>query len=170
MTEQEQIEQLKAWVKQYAMTILSGIVLALVIVSGWHYWQNYTTRKLMKASTVYEQMLNDRSHNQAGELEAKATKLLQRYPRTPYAQMGALMLARDAITSKNYTEALKQLNWVIDHSKTGSLREIAKIRSAKILLAENKVDQALATLDAATDKNFQALIDEVRGDAFLQKK
>ena len=41
LTEQEQIEQLKTWIKQYGLTILFGIVIALVLSFSWHYWQQY---------------------------------------------------------------------------------------------------------------------------------
>ncbi len=167
LTEQEQIEQLKNWVKQYGPSILAGIVVALIIVSGWHYWQEYRNKILMHASAVYDEMLTQRVQNNTQGALVQAKKLLHHYPRTPYAQMAALMLARDAILKKNYPEAIAQLNWVIDHSHENSVREIARIRIARILITQNNPQTALQLLQTVNDKDFMGLIDEVRGDALL---
>jgi predicted negative regulator of RcsB-dependent stress response len=173
LTEQEQIEQLKAWIKQYGFTVLAGIVIALIMVSIWHAWQNYQTRILTHASGVYDEMLTARAQNDGTSLEnarVQADKLITHYPRTPYAQFAAFMLARDAIAHQKYPEAIKQLTWVVDHGSDSSLKQIAKLRLARILITENKSRDALSTLTDVEDDNFKGLIEEVKGDAYLQLK
>lgn len=167
MTEQEQIQQLKNWLKQYGTTILAGISVALVVTVGWHYWQSYQDKKLTHASAVYDEMLALRAQGNASGTLVQAQKLLKNYKRTPYAQMAAFMLARDAVLKKNYADAITQLNWVIDHSKDSSMREIARLRIARILITENKAQEALTFLSNIEDKNFIGLINEIRGDAYL---
>lgn len=167
LTEQEQIQQLKNWIKQYGFTILAGIVIALLITSGWRYWQNYRNKILSHASVIYDELLTLRAQNNIDGASVQAKKLLSHYPKTPYAQMAALMLAREAVLKKNYDEAINQLNWVLDHSKDYSLREITRIRLARILITENKPEAALNLLNKWDDKNFIGLVDEVRGDAYM---
>lgn len=167
LTEQEQVQQLKNWLKQYGLTIIVGIVIALLITSAWHYWQNYRYRVLTHASSVYDEMLTDRAQGNISGYIAQANKLIRNYTSTPYAQMAALMLARDAVLKKNYPEAIKQLNWVIDKSNDKSIREIARLRIARILIAEKKPKDALDTLKKVDDEAFNGLIDETRGDAYL---
>jgi len=169
LTEEEQIKQLKTWIKQYGFTVLLGIVLALSISAGWRYWQNYQNRILQHASIAYDEMLMQRAQNNSPEAIQKAKKIIAQYPKTPYASMAALMLARNAILKKDYDEALKHLNWVVDHSKINSLREIALIRIARIDITMHKPNEALNILNQSNDKNFIGLIDEVRGDAYLAK-
>ena len=166
LTEQEQIQQLKNWIKQYGMTVLAGILIALVITSGWRYWQNYQNKILTTASVIYDEMLALRAQNNADGASVQAKKLINRYASTPYASMAALILAREAIVKKNYPEAINQLNWVLDHSKEASLREIARIRMARILIAENKANESLTLLKKLEDNSFIGLVDEVRGDAY----
>lgn len=168
LTEQEQVEQLKAWIKQYGMTILVGVVLAIVIASSWNYWQRYQNRVLTRASSIYDEMLTSRAQNDTSNTEALAHKLINHYVKTPYASMAALMLSRDAVTKKDYAEAQTQLNWVIKKSSQSTIREIAKIRLARILLAQNKTNDALQTLDKVDDAGFNGLIDEVKGDVYLK--
>jgi len=169
LTEQEQIQQLKTWIKQYGVTILAGIVIAVVITSGWHYYQNHRNKVLLHASAVYDEMLTLRAQNNTKDSIVQAKKLLRHYSNTPYAQMAALMIARDAALNKNYSEAATQLTWVIDHSKDRSLREIARTRLSRILIEENKPDDALHLLKKLDDANFIGLVDEIRGDAYLAK-
>lgn len=169
LTEQEQVQQLKNWLKQYGPTIILGIIIALLISGGWRYWQNYRNRVLTHASAVYDQMLSLRAQNNTSEAIVRAEKLMSHYTNTPYAPVAALELARNAVLKKDYPEAIKQLNWTIKHSKIISIREIARIRIARILITQNNPDAALDTLKKIDDNTFIGLIDEVRGDAYLAK-
>ena len=83
MTEEEQVEQLKNWIKQYGPTVIAGIVMALIIVTCWHYWQDYQTRMLTSASRTYDEMLSLRAQNNASGTTVQAQKLLKNYTRTP---------------------------------------------------------------------------------------
>jgi predicted negative regulator of RcsB-dependent stress response len=167
MTEQEQIEQLKNWIKQYGMTVLAGIVLALIMVTGWHFWQERENKILTHASGVYDEMLTLRAQNETTTAVVQAQKLLDHYPKTPYAIMAALMLARDAVINKDYPSAIKQLQWAADHSSNKSIKAIANIRIARIFIADKKPQQALSQLQIVKNKNFESLTNEVRGDALV---
>jgi predicted negative regulator of RcsB-dependent stress response len=170
MTEEEQIEQLKTWIKQYWATVLSGVVIALIMVSCWHYWEAYQLKILTHASLIYDEMLTARAQNDTASLanaKIQAEKLLTHYPHTPYAQLAALMLARTAATDANYAEANKQLSWVVDHGSVPAMREIARIRLARFSISAKKPEEALSTLKDVDDKSFNGLVDEVRGDAYL---
>lgn len=167
LTEQEQIQQLKGWIKQYGFTVLAGVVIAFIITSGWRYWQSYQNKILTHASAVYDEMLTLRAQGNINDTLVQADKLLSHYPKTPYAQMAAFMLAREAVLKKNYAEAVKQLTWVIDHTKDTSMRQIARLRVARILITDKKADSAIDLLKKVDDESFNGLIDEVRGDAYL---
>lgn len=169
MTEQEQIQQLKAWIKSYGPFILAGIVIALLMSSGWRAWQRHQNKTLMRASAVYDDMLTHRAENNAESENVAAKKLLDRFTKTPYADMAALMIARSAILKKDYAAAEEQLHWVIKHSKTPAIREIGRIRLARLLITEMKPDAALELLKTPQDKVFIGLENEVRGDAFMTK-
>ncbi len=167
MTEQEQVQQIKNWLKQYGLTIIAGIAIALIITSGWRYWQNYRNKILTHASGVYDEMLAARAQGNSIGAIVQAKKLLKNYSNTPYSQMAAFMLARDAVLKKDYPEALNQLNWVIAHSKDKSMREIARLRIARILIADNKPQDSIDSLKKIDDQNFIGLILEIKGDAYL---
>ena len=170
MTEQEQIELLKNWIKQYSLVILAGVAIAVLTIFGWRYWQQRQANILSHASGVYDEMLTMRAQNDIAATLVQAKKLFSHYPKTVYGQMAALMLARDAITRKNYSEAETNLNWVLSHSKITSLRQIARLRLARVMIAENKIADSLIVLNTVEDASFMGLIDEVKGDAYYLQK
>jgi predicted negative regulator of RcsB-dependent stress response len=167
LTEQEQIELLKQWIKQYSLVILAGLVLSFVTITGWRFWQARQQNIMNHASAVYDDMLTARAQNDAAATEVQSEKLFAHYSGTTYAQMAALMLARDAANQKKYPEAEKQLNWVLNHSSMASFRQVARIRLARLYINENKAQESLEILKKVDDKSFNGLIDEVRGDAWL---
>lgn len=167
LTEQEQIQQLKVWIKQYGPMVIAGILVATLITTGWRYWQNYRTKVLTHASGVYDEMLTFRAQNNQEDTLVQADKLLSHYSNTPYASMASLMLARDAANKREYTTAIQHLQWVMNHSHDRGLREIARTRLARILIADNKPEEAIKILKKLDDKNFIGLVDEIRGEAFL---
>lgn len=170
LTEQEQIELLKEWIKQYSLVILAGVIIAIVSITGWRYWQQRQTNILEHASRVYEEMLMMRAQNVPASTLIQAKKLLKHYSHTPYAQMAALMLARDAVTKNDNAEATKQLEWVLDHSKVKAISQIARIRLARVLISSNDPKAALKLLDKTDDETFKGLIQEVKGDAYVAMK
>jgi predicted negative regulator of RcsB-dependent stress response len=170
LTEQEQIEILKNWIKQYSLVILAGVVIAVVTISGWRYWQQRQQTILSHASAVYDEMLSMRAQNDSTATLVQAEKIFKKYPKTTYGEMAAFMMARTAVTKKDFPEAEKQLQWVLDNSKTNSIRQIARIRLARIQIAINHPEKALDELKTIEDKSFAGLIDEIRGDAFLGMK
>jgi predicted negative regulator of RcsB-dependent stress response len=167
LTEQEQIDLLKSWVKQYSLVILAGVLIAVVAITGWRYWQQRQNKILVHASAVYDEMLTMRAQNDSTTTLVQAQKLFSHYPHTAYGQMAAFMLARDAIIKKDYPEAEKRFNWVIDNSKISSVRQIARIRLARVFIAEQKPQAAIKELQTVEDKSFDGMTDEARGDAYL---
>jgi len=167
LTEQEQIEILKNWIKQYSLVIIAGVIIAMAGISGWRYWQQRQNKILTHASAVYNEMLTMRAQNNNQATLIQAKKLFTHYPQTTYAQMAALMLARNAEIMNDYSQAEKHLQWALDHSHIASFREVARLRLARLMLAQHKPQAALDLLDTVNDDHFIGLIHEVRGDAYL---
>ena len=77
-------------------------------------------------------MLTMRAQNDTAATVSPGRKTFYSLPENHLWQMAAFMLARDAVIKKNYSEAENQLNWVIDHSSISFIRQIARIRLARI--------------------------------------
>jgi predicted negative regulator of RcsB-dependent stress response len=170
LTEQEQVELLKSWIKQYSLVIIAGVVIAVIAISGWRYWQQRQNKILSHASAVYDEMLTMRAQRDSQNTLIQAQKLFDHYPQTTYGQMADLMLAREAALKKNDAASKKQLHWVLDKSRIPALRQIVRLRLARILIAEQQPQEALRLLNKVEDARFNGLTDEIKGDAYLALK
>jgi predicted negative regulator of RcsB-dependent stress response len=170
LTEQEQVELLKNWIKQYSIVIILGIAIASAGIFGWRYYQQRQSKTFDHASLIYDQMLTMRSQNDPDKTLAQAKRLANRYPQTSYGQFAALMVARDAISKNDVATAESELRSVIKHTDIPSLRQVARLRLARLLLAKNTPEAALKELTKIDDATFDGLIQEIQGDAYLALK
>jgi predicted negative regulator of RcsB-dependent stress response len=165
LTEQEQVELLKNWIKQYSLVILAGVVIAFLAIFGWRTWQQRQIRIYSHASSVYDDMLTTRAQNDPAGTLVQAKKLFNHYSVTTYGPLAAFMLARVAAINGNYPEAEKKLNWALRKSDTPAMRQIARIRLGRVFIAQKKYEEAIHTLEKIEDKSFNGLTNEVKGDA-----
>ncbi len=168
LVELEQAERLKKWCRDYGVGIILGIVFAIAATMGWYYWQQIREKNLLTASKYYENLLgifSDKSKTATVDTTAKI--LLQKYPKTPYASLTALQLAKQAVYQNKLAEAENYLVWVIQHGKSATLRAVARVRLARVLLGEDEPTRALKVLDENDNIIYQPLIFEVKGDVFF---
>lgn len=170
LTEEEQVERIRKFWKEYGFAIVAGIIIAIVVVLGWRYYKGYEAKQSQSASLVYTTMMNSTLANQPKSAVAAANSLKKDYPHSPYASMAALWLAKQSVEQKQYTNTATELNWVLDHARMKSLKQTARIRLAQLNLQQGKPQQALALLNKVDDSAYVGLIDEVRGDAYLMQK
>lgn len=166
-TESEQIEFIKSWWKNYGKITLISIIIALIASYGWRSYLQRHERMLEKASVIYERLLIAASNNDDVAMANAADRLIDHYRHTPYSQLAALMLAKQAVYKGDLDIAERKLQWIMKHGNNSALRQIARIRAARVFLAENRPVAALDLLDKVDDKDYTALIDEARGDVLL---
>jgi len=167
VTEDEQIEMIKQWWKKYGVTSLITFFLVIIAVFGIKMWQQRHERMLYKASAVYERMINASANNDNDLMQLNAARLIDHYRSTPYAQLAALMLARQAVNKGQMDVAEEKLTWIMKHGHNKELRQLARIRAARVLLAERKPEQGLELLQRVDDDTFTASAQEAMGDIYL---
>lgn len=166
LSEKEQIELLRQWVKKYGALILFSVFLVLSISYAWRVWQNMKTERALAASALYQSMMEANLNSDSKGMDANASQLIQQYSKTPYGLIARLMLAREAINKGQLEVASTYLNWVLDHGSDSMLKQVARNRLARIFIAENQPQKALDLLKKVEDSSYQAAIDEIKGDAF----
>ena len=167
LEEQEQLDQLKSFWKQYGNLITWVLIAALgsyAAWNGWHWWQR---DQAAKAGAMYDEL--DRAA-QAGDAD-KAGRIFadmkERYPRTAFTAQGALLAAKTEFEKGQIDSARATLTWVAENAKETEIQTIARLRLAGVLLDEKKYDEALRQLDTANAGEFAALVADRRGDILL---
>ena len=169
LTEKEQWERVTAWLRENGLWIVAGVIVGAAGIGGWQWWTAHVDKIDADASEKYEQLQADLGKgDQTGAL-ILMSDLERDYGSTPYADQGHLALARSYVDGKEFDKAAAALKSVIDHSKDKQLALVARVRLARVQIAQQKPDDALASLDGVDPGAFGALFHEVRGDAEFAK-
>jgi predicted negative regulator of RcsB-dependent stress response len=169
LEEQEQVEELKAWWKQHGGLITAAVVAAALTFAGWQGWRWYQASQAAHASALYETLSKAAQANDAKALRDAAGTLVESYPRTLYASMGALVAARYYFDRNDLKTAKAQLQWVMERSPSRDFKDLARLRLATVLLDETAYDEALKLLDAAPAPAYEAQYAALRGDLLVAK-
>jgi predicted negative regulator of RcsB-dependent stress response len=169
MSEKEQWEWLKSWLRDNSLWILGGIGIGALIVSGWFWWGQRTDRLALEAGAKYTQITDSLAKGDKARGLALTAELERDYGSSPYVDQARLLSARVAIDDGQLDKAVDILKSTMEKTKDGELALVARMRLARVQLAQNKPDEALATLAAVDPGAFKARFDEVRGDVLYAK-
>ena len=169
LEEQEQVAELKAWWKQHGNLIVSAVLACALVFAGWQGWRWYQANQAAQAAGLYESLARAAQAGDAKALRDAAGSLIESYPRTLYAAMGALVAARFHFDRNDLKAARTQLQWVIDQSPSEDFKDVARLRLASILLDEKAYDDALKVLEAKHAAAYDAQFEALRGDVLVAK-
>lgn len=164
LEEQEKIDILKAWWKQYASWVWAFVMVLAVSYASVQGWRYYQRGQAEKAGILFDAV---RIAARGGDAVAtlQAAKVLQEaQPTSPLATRGALIAAAVSHVKGDGVGARSELEWVIAHSSEAPMVDLARIRVAGLLADVQKFDEALKLLDLNHDPAFVALTADRRGD------
>ena len=171
LQEQEQVDQLKAFWQQYGNLITWTLTLALGGFAAWNGWNWWQRDQAIKASSMFDELERAAQATDAERSARVFADLKERFPRTAYAQQGALLAAKVQAEKGQTDAALASLAWASDNAGEDEIRSLARLRAAGLLIDKKQYDAALAQLDAAASgknaKEFEALVADRRGDVLL---
>jgi predicted negative regulator of RcsB-dependent stress response len=169
LSEKEQWERVTRWLRENGMWILAGVVVGACAIFGWQWWNAHIDKVNGEASTKYEQLQLDLGKGDRTGALILISELQRDYASTPYVDQAHLAMARVYVDGQELAKAAGELQAVIQGSKDKQLALVARVRLARVQIAEQKPDDALATLDGSDPGAFAALFHEVRGDAQFAK-
>lgn len=165
--EQSNIEHIKTWWQRYGTLCLVVILLVSCASLAWQYWQRKQTAEFTQASARYEQLLMSLEAQKSEEIASRAQNLIEHYPKTDYAKLAAFFLAQQAVTAGQLQIAIDRLKWVTETSKTASIRQVARMRWARVLFAQQKYQEALTVLQTMDEAQYIAEIEAIKGDIYV---
>lgn len=169
LSEQEQWDRLKTWLKTNGAWILGGVAIGLLGLWGWRAWEARTERLAMEAGSRYEQMIEALQRGDRARALTIAEELGREHADSPYAVHAQLAAAKSFVGTNELDRAADWLTRAMSATDDPQLALVARLRLARVQIAQGKVDQALATLDAAEPGSFAPAFSEARGDALLAK-
>ncbi|RYY76110.1 MAG: tetratricopeptide repeat protein [Gammaproteobacteria bacterium] len=172
LTEEEQLEVLKRWWREYGKLILAAVIAIVAAYFAWTTWQDRTNAKKESASTQYDALikllnvgpdkkLSDADKNTAATI---ANELKEKNGKSLYAQSAAFYLAKDAVDSGNLDKAVTELQWILSSKPDVATAQLAHVRLARVYIAKGAYKEAQEQLAEEPSKAFSSEYAEVLGD------
>ena len=169
LEEQEQLAQLRAWWKDNASTVVALIAVAAISLAAWQGWRSWQAGQAQQAAALYDTLAKAVRGGDAKSLGDAGGTLVESFPRTLYASMGALAAARFHFERGDLKNARAQLRWVMERSPSDELRDLARLRLAGVMLDDKAPDEALALLEAKHAAAMDAQYAALKGDVLVAK-
>jgi predicted negative regulator of RcsB-dependent stress response len=167
LQEQEQLDELKAFWKQYGNLITWGLTLVLAAfaaLNGWNWWQRDQGAKAGAMFDEFDRAVQAANAEQAGRV---FNDMKERYSRTTYTAQAGLLAAKLQADKGQADAAQASLVWVAEHAGDDEYKALAHLRLAALLLDKKAYDEALKEVDQVKSPEFAALADDRRGDILM---
>jgi predicted negative regulator of RcsB-dependent stress response len=166
LSEREQWEALKRWLRENGPAIVAGVAIAALGLGGYRWWQARENGADLAADAIYTQMENAFAQGNRTQAFIFLGDLEREYPSSPYADQARLASARAFVEDGELGRAADELRSVMQHSPDSILRLIARLRLARVQIAQQQASDALATLNGANPGALAPQYAEARGDAY----
>ncbi len=167
LEEQEQLDELKTWWKMHGGLVTTAVTIVAVALAAWQGWNWYQRDQSLQASVLYSGVEKAVVAKDAKQARQLAGEIIDKYPRTTYAALGALLSAKVQVEAGESKSAQAQLLWAADNARDDPMRDLARLRLAAILLDEKSYDEALKQLAVAPQPAFAPRFGELKGDILL---
>ncbi len=164
--EEERLDQIKEWWKEYRWTIVAGTTLGLGAIGGWTGWNEYTRIQQESASALYQDVSVAVVQSDYGAALTAAEQLLDEHGSSGYAGKAMLLMARASYEHGDASQARRYLQQAMNEATEEATVHVARIRLAKLMIAEREYQEALSLLDVAEQQGFDSYYLELKGDAY----
>lgn len=164
LQEQEQLDSLKHFWKQYGNLITWVLIIALGGYAAFNGWQWYQRDRAGKASVLFDELERAVEANDVDKTARVFSDMKDHYGSATLTGQGGLLAAKLQFEKGQPDAARASLDWVIANASEREYAAIARLRLAGVLLDEKKYDEALKALPTDAPKSFEGLVGDRRGD------
>lgn len=167
LEEQEQLDQLKHFWKQYGNLITWALIVVLGAFASWNFYQYWQRSQATQAAAMYDEVERVVQSADTAKIERAFGDMKERFASTSYAQQAGLLVAKRYYSAGQLDAAKSALTWVADKASDPGYQALAKLRLAAILMDTKSLDEALKQLSGSFPASFEALVADRQGDILL---
>ena len=164
LEEQEQLDELKHFWKQYGDLITWVLIAVLGAFAAWNGYQYWQRSQAAQSSVMYDEIDRAVKAGDTARLDRSLADMKERFGKTTYAQQAGLLAGQAYYEKGNIDASLAALNWVADKASDPGYQAVAKLRIAGILFEKNAYAEALQQLTGDFPKDFAGLVADRRAD------
>jgi predicted negative regulator of RcsB-dependent stress response len=167
LEEQEQLDQLKHYWKQYGNMITWVLIVVLGAYAGWNFYQYWQRSQAQQAAAMYDEVERVVKSADVAKIDRVFGDIKDKFGSTTYAQQAGLLVAKQYYAAGNLDAAKAALGWVADKSSDPGYQAVARLRLAGILMDTKAYDEALKQLGGSFPARFEPLVADRKGDILL---
>lgn len=159
--EKQREEEIQQWWKDNRVSIIGGIVIAIVGIIAFWSWRDYQmSQKQLQTASLYSVISNTK------DVKIDDVKSYIDTNKNEYGQIVSFQLANLYVAEGKYQEAY---NALVDNIQAGMvndsiLNDVARIRAARLAIELKKFNDSVALLDKIENDSFKAVALELKGD------
>ena len=156
LEEQEQLDELKHFWKQYGNLITWALIAILGTFAAWNGYNYWQRDQSAKAALMYDEVERAAVSGEVERLDRSLADMKERFARTAFAQQAGLLAAKVYYDKGNIDSAKASLAWVAGKSADEGYQAIARLRLAGLLLEAKAYADRRGDILAAQGKRVEA--------------
>jgi predicted negative regulator of RcsB-dependent stress response len=171
LNDDEQVQALTRWWNENATALIVGLVLVIAGVIGWRWYTDHTAAREEAASAAYRHYVELRGSPTASQADRDAAlaTLDTEFPKSGYRIFALFYRAHDAASVEDYEQASRWLEAALQEADDELLRDVARVRLARVQAQLGKPDVALETLGKVKGSGFRSYVAEIKGDILMSQ-
>jgi predicted negative regulator of RcsB-dependent stress response len=167
LEEQEQLDQIKHFWKEYGNLITWVLIAILGTYASWNGYQYWQRSQATQASAMYDELERLAGAGDPAKVQRAFVDMKDKFGGTTFAMQGGLLTARLQQETGNTDEAKAALVWVAEQASDPAYQAIARLRLAAVLAQAKDYAAAMARLDGEFPAEFQPLVADRKGDLLM---
>ncbi len=166
LSEQEQLDQIREWWREYGWYLVGGVALGVAILMGMRQYDTYQQNRAETAAVLYQELTRAMADDADDEALRLLDQMRNEFPSSPYSDQAGLAIVIMHLANQSTRRAVDALRYTLDTTSDEQLALIARLRLARLLVSSGRHDEALTLLDGGDPGSFSARFDEIRGDVY----
>jgi predicted negative regulator of RcsB-dependent stress response len=167
LEEQEQLDQLKHFWKQYGNLITWALIAVLGAVAAWNGFNLWQRNQSVQAAAMYDEVEKVVRGGDPLKAERAFSDMKERFSSAVYTQQAGLLVAKMAYEAGKADSAKAILNWLLENGSDKGYSSVARLRLSALLIEAKSYDDAIKLLNSGISGEFAALADDRRGDIYM---
>lgn len=167
LEEQEQLDQIKHFWKQYGNLITWVLIAVLGAYAAWNAYQYWQRNQAAQAAALYDELDRSVKAADAARVDRAFGDMKDKFGSTTYAHQSALMVAGFQQGAGKPDAAKAALSWLAEKSSDAGYQATARLRLADLHMQGKSFDEALKLLDAPVPSSFEPMVADRRGDVLM---